>query len=54
VESNEGSLQSDGTIGPGIADAQVNTERGAVVCSSADPSAYAMPAQMAALFGQSG
>lgn len=51
VESNKGSLQSDGTIGLGIADAQVNTQRGVVVCSSADPASYAVPAQMAALFG---
>lgn len=51
VESNKGSLQSDGTIGAGIADAQVNTQRGVVVCSSVDPASYAISAQMAALFG---
>lgn len=51
VKANKGSLQSDGTIGAGIADAQVNTQRGVVVCSSADLASYAVSSQMAALFG---
>ena len=51
VDLNLGSLQPDGTLGAGIADAQLNTERGVVVCSSVDPSVYAVPAQMEALFG---
>jgi hypothetical protein len=51
VDLNKSSLQLDGTLGEGIADAKSNTERGLVVCSSVDPAVYAVPAQMAALFG---
>ena len=51
MDLNLGSLQPDGTLGAGMADAQLNTERGVVVCSSADPSSYAIPAQLAELFG---
>jgi hypothetical protein len=52
VESNLGSLQGDGTLGKGIANAQLNTERGVVVCSSVDPNVYAMSEQYVYLFGK--
>jgi hypothetical protein len=51
VDLNKGSLQLDGTLGVGIADAQVNTTRGVIECSSVDPQIYAIPEQMADLFG---
>lgn len=51
VELNKGSLLPDGTVGAGFADAQVDTERGGVVCSTVDPAVYGMPEQMVSLFG---
>jgi hypothetical protein len=42
VAENEGSMFDAGTLVEGIADAQVDTERGVVVCASVDPDTYAV------------
>lgn len=42
VEENDGCMFDAGTVADGIADAQVDTERGVVVCSSIDPDTYAV------------
>ena len=50
---NLGSLTSleEGVVVPGIADATLNVERGVVVCTTADPAIYGLPAMVAYLFG---
>lgn len=55
VEENSGCLLPDGnggyTIVDGFASAQVDLERGSVICDSVPPALYAVPAEAAALFG---
>ncbi|MBR1521493.1 MAG: DUF3089 domain-containing protein [Bacteroidaceae bacterium] len=53
AEQNLGSLTSveEGIVTPGIADATLNTERGVVVCTTANPAKYGLPAFVAHLFG---
>lgn len=55
ISENKGSLKEDSegnyVVGPGIADATINLERGSVICSTVDPATYAIPAEMEALFG---
>ena len=36
ADESAGSLSSDGELGPGIADARVDLERGVVICESID------------------
>jgi hypothetical protein len=36
VEENLGSLNAEGEIGPGIADARIDPERGVVICESVE------------------
>ena len=48
---NLGSLNIAGQLVKGYADARVDTERGVVVCESAKPIIYAIPAPANALFG---
>ena len=51
VSENLGSLNIDGELVDGFADAQIDLERGVVVCSTADPAVYAIPAPADELFG---
>ena len=51
VSENLGSLNIDGELVDGFADAQIDMERGVVVCSTADPAVYAIPAPADELFG---
>ena len=51
VEENIGSLNHNGVLVEGFADAQIDLNRGVVVCSSADPKYYAVPAPGDSLFG---
>ena len=51
VSENLGSLNIDGELVDGFADAQIDMERGVVVCSTADKSLYAIPAPAEDLFG---
>lgn len=51
ASENTGSLDATGTLVTGFADAQIDLERGVVVCRSADPAVYAIPADAADLFG---
>lgn len=50
AEENAGSLNADGEIGPGIADARIDLKRGVVICESVQ-SAPELQAAMAAFFG---
>lgn len=52
VKENLGSLTVEGKlVTPGIADARVDTVRGAVIVTTVDAKLYAIPADGAALFG---
>ena len=52
VSDNLGSLDVEGKlVTPGLADAQVDTVRGAVIVSTVDAKLYAIPADAADLFG---
>lgn len=51
ISENLGSLNHDGILVEGFADAQVDLARGVVVCSSVDPKLYAIPAPANVLFG---
>lgn len=55
IEENLGSLVPDGEGGykvvDGIADAQIDLQRGSVICDSADPAEYAIPPFGKELFG---
>lgn len=49
VTENLGSLDDNNQVGVGIADAQIDTERGSVICTTVDPAVYSIPAP--AIFG---
>jgi len=52
VKENLGSLTYDGKlVTPGIADARVDTVRGSVIVTTADPKLYALPGDSAKMFG---
>ena len=51
ASENAGSLDAAGALVNGFADAQIDLERGVVVCRSADPAVYAIPTDAAELFG---
>jgi hypothetical protein len=52
VKENLGSLTVEGKlVTPGIADARVDTVRGSVIVTTADPKLYAIPAEGAQMFG---
>ena len=51
ASENLGSLNHKGIIVEGFADAQIDLNRGVVVCSSVDPKHYAVPAPADILFG---
>ena len=52
AKENLGSLTVDGKIvTPGIADARIDTVRGSVVVTTADPKLYAIPAEESEMFG---
>ncbi len=49
VSENLGSLDDNGNLGAGIADAQIDLDRGSVICTSVDPAKYGIP--MTDIFG---
>ena len=51
ASENRGSLNSEGVLVEGYADAQVEPVRGVVVCTTADPAVYALQHPADALFG---
>jgi len=52
VKENIGSLNVEGKlVTPGIADARIDTVRGSVVVTTADPKLYAIPAEGSEMFG---
>jgi len=51
VSENAGSLDENDAPVEGYADAQIDPERGVVICRSADPSVYAIQGDGTALFG---